>query len=692
MSKLYSNASQFTYKIPKFRGISENTDGDAKLKNGEASKMLNYRVTDSGGLQVRPGFEGYFSLVYEDEELEDMGQVDGIYEGNAKGHRVVIAHDNNVDRFTMRFRLPNGAWSTPISTGFLNASSARFFFFGNELYAMSTTQYLKWDGDVDAPEFYEVEGYVPTIVIAASPDGTGTLYEQINKLTTSRRVRYNADGTAKKYFMPEGGHVEITDVVVNGASKELTTDYTFTQGNQYGVHACVEFVTAPAEGINNIEIEYRTSSDQEFRSSVGDIASGSVKFAPDGTRVTAVTQVRALNAPATRWEELTANTDYTVDGNTLTLANPENWSIVKVYYTIGTYRDEVIGMRYAEIYNGAQDTRIFLYGDGSNTALYSGLDENGKATAEYFPDLNEMEIGDKSTPITALIRHRNRLLAFKPHEAYSVYYNPVSLADSTLIAGFYVSNINRDVGCSVMGGAVQVENRIRTIDYNAIWEWKSTNTSGNITSDARNADRVSDRVCDTVGEFDLSQAVMFYDIYKHEFYVADGSGKCLVQNTEADAWYVYDNMAAKSISMIGQDVVFGNSRGRVFRLNTSAAVDAENTLNGVVGARNIKAEWESGQLDFDKPHIRKYTPTVWISAAPELGSAVTAAISTDNGIATSISIDFKETDGVPRTRKARLKARRFTYYKLKLMQDEATAHAIIMSAVISANYDTPVKR
>ena len=67
-------------------------------------------------------------------------------------------------------------------------------------------------------------------------------------------------------------------------------------------------------------------------------------------------------------------------------------------------------MRFSETYNGQTDTRVFLYGDGSNTAIYSGLDYNGKPTAEYFPDLNEIAVDSANTPITSMIKHYDSFL------------------------------------------------------------------------------------------------------------------------------------------------------------------------------------------------------------------------------------------------------------------------------------------
>ena len=74
-------------------------------------------------------------------------------------------------------------------------------------------------------------------------------------------------------------------------------------------------------------------------------------------------------------------------------------------------RAEVTSMHFSELYNGSLDSRVFLYGDGSNKTIYSGIDgDTGLATAEYFPDLYEAAIGDSNTPIIALVRHYARLM------------------------------------------------------------------------------------------------------------------------------------------------------------------------------------------------------------------------------------------------------------------------------------------
>ena len=245
-------------------------------------------------------------------------------------------------------------------------------------------------------------------------------------------------------------------------------------------------------------------------------------------------------------EVINYDTDLVNGTVTISPALPEGTNSIEVGWTVyGDTAEEILAMRYAELYNGSQDTRVFIYGDGTNRAFYSGIDFDGAPRADYFPDLNVAHVGDENTPITAMIRHYDRLLCFKLDSAWSIGYSQLTLADGTVTAGFYVSPVNRSVGNCAPGQAVLVENRPRTLDGRSVVEWKSTSSSGNINGDERNAERISQRVEETIRSFDLSSAKTFYDKYAHEYYVIGTDGTALVHGIDADAWYVYTNFDAR---------------------------------------------------------------------------------------------------------------------------------------------------
>ena len=66
---------------------------------------------------------------------------------------------------------------------------------------------------------------------------------------------------------------------------------------------------------------------------------------------------------------------------------------IEVKYKMPTdYSSQVKAMRYSELFSGMTDSRVFIYGDGSNEIFYSSIDYWGKARADYFPDLNEAAV------------------------------------------------------------------------------------------------------------------------------------------------------------------------------------------------------------------------------------------------------------------------------------------------------------
>ena len=62
MAQITSSNDIQVLKIRQFLGLNENPDGDTKIKNGEMSKMRNFRVTREKHLQIRPGTKTVLNL------------------------------------------------------------------------------------------------------------------------------------------------------------------------------------------------------------------------------------------------------------------------------------------------------------------------------------------------------------------------------------------------------------------------------------------------------------------------------------------------------------------------------------------------------------------------------------------------------------------------------------------------------
>lgn len=696
MAKLQSNAKEIVYTIDRFRGVNESADTAATMKRGEASYMRNYRITDGGALAVRPAIN---RLPF----LNDGSEVIALWSGYYNGKEALVVLQSVIEALLIF----SGGVFTPILFDGELSEKANVFFFADKLYILSGGEFYSVESaTTDGETIYKavrVEGYIPTVVIAASPNGDGTLYEQVNKLTAKRKAKYSSDGTSTKYYLPETGITEILSVYVDGKELTYRTDYTAVisgslQNDEYVNRTYVLFTTPPEAGTNNIEVMYTLNTTRTFAFSVS--AGTSRIYLPSAYKttdiVTDIVSVAKENA-AGGWDTLTYESDYTYNsGKTVVILSTAPSEQTNYYVSMEfekDFREEVCSMTKAEIYNGAQDTRIFVYGDGSNVALYSGLDENGKGTAEYFPDLNEIEIGDANTPITSMIRHRNRLLAFKPNATYSIYYSATSLEDGVLIPAFYLNAINREIGNVNGVNAVSVENCVRTLCHKSVYEWRSTSSSGNITSDARNAEVVSEQVRETLKDFDFSKCIQLYNDFSNEYYCVFGS-MALVNNMVADAWYIYDNLTEESDTInaavvYGETVYLGTKGGHVLYFTNQMTQD----YNPANSPRPITAEWHSQWLDFGKPHYLKYSPKLWISGISAVKNGdgnVTVNVETDSEADDEWSnVYFRRERGVPATLRNINKKAKFLYYKLKLKTEEKEEHAIITGAVIRANYTIP---
>ena len=356
---------------------------------------------------------------------------------------------------------------------------------------------------------------------------------------------------------------------------------------------------------------------------------------------------------------------------------------VEITWTAKTSgRDGVVKMRYAEFYNGANDSRVFLYGNGSNITFYSDITEAGAASAEYFPALNEIAIGDSNTPITSLIRQYSRLMAFKSGgSAWSIYYDAITLADGSTTAGFYCNPVNKSIGNDALGQAVLVENKPRTLDGRSIYEWQSA-SGGYITNDQRNAKRISQKVENTLLGFDLSKCVMFFDKIKHEFYCVH-EGTAVVQNTENDAWYIYTDFPAEALIVHKDDLYYGTPNGDLRKFSDAYTIDS---------GRAIDAYWESGSLSFGRDYILKYSPTVWVGLKQEDKAAISVGIETDVEAPMYEYITLPaDSDAMPRMNRAKLKAKKFTYYKLLFKSNSADTRATVVAADVRVKYNINVK-
>ena len=307
MAQLAAGNENSILKIREFLGLNENPDGDTHLRPGELSQCRNFQITRDKHLRLRPGQRTTLDLRAAWDALSSRPsgvsspEFSGCWTGTLDGERHTVASFGGV------LWDIDPAGGAPVRKGTCTQAPASFFGFGNKVYLLNGHEYLSWDGGAGS-SFQTVEGYIPTVRTASTPQGGGTLLENVNRLTGKRKVKFSPDGKAASFLLEK----DIDEVVsVTGTSLSYTVDKAA---------GTVTFSAAPPAGVNTVVITYRKGNGA---------------------------------------------------------------------------REEVERMRFAEFYNGATDTRVFLYGDGTNKTIYSGMDLDKSApTAEYFPDLFEASVGD----------------------------------------------------------------------------------------------------------------------------------------------------------------------------------------------------------------------------------------------------------------------------------------------------------
>ena len=604
------------YTVDRFLGLNEAADGSTELKMGQASRMVNWVVTDGFNLKTRPGVQRLDRL-----GERTAGEITAMWAGFVRDEEYLVVADilEGKDRLWL-YRARGGGYEIAYSQedvlGLSTAEGAvvKIFTFNGELYAMSQEKTAVYRNG----QFREAEAYVPLVITGANPKGGGTTLENINLMTADRRIDYSSDGETKEYWLPEEA-TAIKKITIDNEEKAVSSIGSFDAAGHKFV-----FNTAPVKGVGNVELVYTTDE---------------------------------------------------------TAAEAE--------------RRKIASMPLVESYNGSTDTRLFVAGDGTNICYYSGVPSTGKADALYFPAMNEVAVDMSDSPITGMVRHFGKLLVFKPDGTFTITYEPVTLTDGQVIAGFFLRAANRELGCDAMGQVQTVSNYPRTITRGGIYEWKITSS---YYQDERYAKRISDKVERTLQKADVTKMVTCDDNEGKTYYVFlnDSEGTVLVSRyalDRDDIWCIYKGDRFKGVryaTNFDGRVVFAGREG-VYYLDEDLTSDVAEDPHSE--PETIKAVWESGYMDFGANFRRKYSSQIYVSLQPQTNSEVTITAQTDRrdeyiektlqanifGWPGMNFVDWTfDTDDTPKIRRVRLKVKKFVYYKLIFKAEQNGRAATIL--------------
>lgn len=690
MARITTGADEKVFRIQEFYGLNENPDGDTKLKMGEASVIRNFKITRDRNLQRRPGQQRQVGILQAytlkvDEAVQNV-RVDEHVSGKLRMHptcsataegglevsgdEVIVSYENAAEYTGHYWRYDENFTYQLVSCAY-DAGQDEYTWKMKRCYAVSSSENQKvaglWTGNVKGKEY---------LVGAADGklwklhDGTKWGKEAIGDLDTTEPVFFF--GYSEKLYMMAKGQYKEWD-----GEKLQDVD---------GYRPIVSITVVPSgggtlyEGVNKLNGKRRCW------------------FSPDGTATTFQLPEKDLKSvdwvknKAAEKEPEIEKEKYTVDLEkgtvTFTTAPDKGINTIEIAWENKTnYRDKVLAMKWAETFNGANDNRVFLYGDGTNEVYYSGLDTDGQPRADYFPDLNVLKVGDANTPITALIRHYSRLIVYKTGSTYSVQYGVTTLVDNTTTATFYATPVNRSIGNVAPGQVQLVLNSPRTLFGHDLYEWKNNSSySSNLSIDERQARRISDRIMGTLAGFDLEHCRCWDDNDNQEFYILTEDGKALVNNYAVDAWYSYTGFDARC---------FVNFRGKLYAGDSHGRVNLVDYTNRTDNGAKIESYWESGAESFSQDFMRKYSAMLWVGIKPETHGEVYVTVQTDrksaytNKVVVSSLISFAGADfrkfsfnpnRKPHMKRLKIKAKKFVFYKLIFQTESINTTVTILSA------------
>lgn len=648
------------FKVDKFLGLNESCDSATELKMGEASKIENFCITDGYNLRSRPGIRRYGSS-YLTWNAGDL-----LWKGYVEGREYLLWGNGGM----LNGRASGLNWGEQIAFPG-NVKIRNILQSGKDVYVLledldtgeicTPKLVAEFDESLGRPILdvrlraqygggYFEEPYIPLAVSGCTPAGGGTTMEPLNILTDKFRVQFTSESGVTDYVLPEMA----ADVV--------------------GVH--VAGVEYPAEKFGTYDAETHTFAGNAC--------------AP-GVEVVFVCVADDADLKAAR--------------------------------------EKFLAMPYHEHFNGATDTRIFFYGDGSNVCYYSGVlafsDRHGygdrhfaegstawegtrdgthNEASLYIPAGNEIAVDFSDSPITAMVRHYSRLLVFKPDGTDAIIYEPVTLADGSVIAGFYLRPVHREFGNDALGQVVLINNNPRSFSKGSIYEWRIA--SG--YRDERNAKCISQKVTRTVAAADPAKLVVCDDGPGKTYYVFlnDEAGTVLVNRYDLDAWSIYTSELTKGVtkSIVFEGYVLFTTNGGVYRFDPESRYDDAVERDGEDVP--IEAVWESGYMDFGADHRRKYSSRIWLSLLPEVGASLDVTVETDKrsdyltktagyALLGFGNIDFSDfsflTHQTPKIKRIQIKVKKFVYYKLILKVTKPGARATVLGYDQQVRFSSNVK-
>lgn len=402
------------------------------------------------------------------------------------------------------------------------------------------------------------------------------------------------------------------------------------------------------------------------------------RFSSDGkSRVYKLCESQLANIISVKIDGTEADKGYICDLNagTVTFTDsqiPEEGinNVEITYRKADSDRSAITSCRFAMLFGGNVDGRVFLYGNRQREChrFHSEL-ADGMPSAEYFPADNYTVIGN--TGITSMVQQYDRQLIFTKDKAYYSLCEVRQNVQGVYYTSFPVYNLNGEKGCLVSGNACIIDNDPLTVCEDGVNRWVST-----AVSNEKNAvvisQRISKSLLKALKNADYSKIKLFDRQSTREMFLVT-SDSCFVYNYALGVWYRY-SVIMPDFMIEYKGNTYYSQKNRILRIDENVAVD---------DADAIVAYWISPLSDLGEPCRRKNLDEISLTVECDIGSVLKIAVFDDTSKSTDDFITMISPPGT--TVKAfRTHRKRISQVGIKLTADGfATDDTVCSISLIS---------
>jgi len=367
------------------------------------------------------------------------------------------------------------------------------------------------------------------------------------------------------------------------------------------------------------------------------------------------------------------STGYTVNATngtvTFTTAPTAGTDNVEIYWTKNANtRSYIEGMKAGIVYGGDVDTKVFLYGSSSepNRIRYSAT-ANGAPSVEYFPAVNQVDVGPSNFMVTDCTRQYDRLIVTTNRpEAYTIGIDLINV-NGYSTPSVVTLPLNEVHGNIAFAQGQVINNDPVTIEKGQLIRWKSTSIR-----DERNMEVISDKIRDDLVTMDLRYAKTCDFQVKNQLWLSYGNKVYIYNYYNKTFSRLALPIDVDTMQVVGRNMYITSIQGELFKFDNNYQTFEDYA---------ITAHWEMNFSNFGLPYQRKTMRKLWVLMQPQSkASAEIGYISNRNESPQKRTISYKLTylDDVdfsdftfkvsadPQPFRLKIKAKKFTNLKITI--------------------------